>query len=97
MSTVEAYTPNGTAGNSAPVVGGRKSRRRSHKLRKVSAKTIRAAVRKLGIKPKSRVVLKGGEDCGGVGQPPCAPAPAMGGKRKSRRARKSALGKLFGM
>jgi hypothetical protein len=95
-------TLNGSAGNSAPVVGGRR-----HKLRKVSAKTIRRTLRKMGLKPKGRVVLKGGE------APAAAPAAAaadMGGRRRSRRRggmayeggrrrkthRKSLLSKLFG-
>ena len=71
---------NGTAGNSAPVGGRRKS------LRKVSAKTIRKTLKKLGVKPKGRVVLKGGEEKEGM--------VAMGGRRKT--ARKSGLRKLFG-
>ena len=59
---VEGYanptTLNGTAGNSAPVGG----RRRSVKgVRKVSAKKIRATLRALKMKPKGRVVLKGGD------------------------------------
>jgi hypothetical protein len=68
---------NGTPGNSAPVSGGR---RRS--LKKVSAKKIRSTLRKLGMKPKGRVVLKGGED---PAAPPAAPTPA-GGKRRSASA-----------
>lgn len=84
MSGVEAYTPNGTAGNSAPVGGRRKS------ARKVSAKTIRKTLKKLGLKPKGRVVLKGG-DATTVGD---VPAPT-GGRRKSRR--KSGLRKLLGL
>ena len=66
-------TLNGSAGNSAPVVGGRR-----HKLRKVSAKTIRRTLRKMGLKPKGRVVLKGGEVPAGE----AAAAPAMGGRRR---------------
>ena len=93
---MEAYanptTLNGTAGNSAPV-GGRKSRRRSHKVRKVSAKTIRAAVRKLGLKPKGRVVLKGGD----VPAADAAAPPAATGGRRRRGTRKSGLRKLFGL
>ena len=73
---------NGTAGNSAPVGGRRKS------LRKVSAKTIRKTLKKLGVKPKGRVVLKGGEEMG-------EKTPAMGGRRR-KSARKSGLRKLFG-
>ena len=74
---------NGTAGNSAPV-GGRRSRK-SH--RKVSAKTIRKTLHKLGLKPKGRVVLKGGEEKEGM--------VAMGGRRR-KSVRKSGLRKLFG-
>jgi hypothetical protein len=70
---VRIYCPSTPA---APV-GGRKSRRRSHKVRKVSAKTIRAAVRKLGMKPKGRVVLKGGD----VPTPAEAAAPTAAAPR----------------
>lgn len=69
---------NGTPGNSAPIHGGR---RRS--MKKVSAKKIRSTLRKLGMKPKGRVVLKGGEDP--AAPPAAAPAPA-GGKRRSASA-----------
>jgi len=70
---------NGTPGNSAPVHGGR---RRS--LKKVSAKKIRSTLRKLGMKPKGRVVLRGGEQ---HDAPPAdAPAPPAGGKRRSASA-----------
>ena len=72
---------NGTAGNSAPVGGRRKS------LRKVSAKTIRKTLKKLGVKPKGRVVLTGGEEKEGM--------VAMGGRRR-KSVRKSGLRKLFG-
>jgi hypothetical protein len=80
---------NGTAGNSAPVgsvVGGRRHHK-SH--RKVSAKTIRKTLHKLGLKPKGRVVLKGGEKMEG--------GEKMGGRRRTaRKGRKSGLRKLFG-
>ena len=81
---------NGTAGNSAPVGGRRKS------LRKVSAKTIRKTLKKLGVKPKGRVVLKGGADMAApAAAAPAAEAPKGGRRRKS--ARKSGLRKLFGL
>ena len=91
MSGVEAYTVNGTAGNSAPLSGGR--RRKS--VRKVSAKTIRKTLKKLGLKPKGRVVLKGGDGTT-VGD---VPAPAVGAGRRSRRrgTRKSGLRRMFGL
>ena len=48
MSPVEAFIPaNGSAGNSAPVVGGR---RRSHKLRMVKKSTVRRMLRSKGLK-----------------------------------------------
>ena len=92
---MEAYANptvlNGTAGNSLPlgsVVGGRRHRK-SH--RKVSAKTIRKTLRHLGLKPKGRVVLKGGADMGA----PAAEAP-KGGRRRRTARRKSGLRKLCG-
>jgi len=87
MSGVEGYTVNGTAGNSSPLAGGR--RRKS--ARKVSAKTIRKTLRKLGMKPKGRVVLKGGLAVDAA----AAPSPT-GGRRRSHR-RKSGLRKLLGL
>ncbi len=80
---------NGTAGNSAPVGG-----RRHKSARKVSAKTIRKTLRKLGMKPKGRVVLKGGAD---MAAPAAAPAEAPKGGRRRKSARKSGLRKLFGL
>jgi len=83
---------NGTAGNSAPV-GGRRHRKSA---RKVSAKTIRKTLKHLGLKPKGRVVLKGGADMGApAAAAPAAEAPKGGRRRKS--ARKSGLRKLFGL
>jgi len=79
---------NGSAGNSATVRGGRRHTK-SH--RKVSAKTIRKTLHKLGLKPKGRVVLKGGDDMDGKE----GMAGKIGGRRR-RTARKSGLRKLFG-
>lgn len=81
---------NGTAGNSAPVGG----RRHSKSHRKVSAKTIRKTLHKLGMKPKGRVVLKGGE-LDADGKEVMKPM-GMGGKRTRKSKRKSGLRKLFG-
>jgi hypothetical protein len=80
---------NGTAGNSAPVGG----RRHTKSHRKVSAKTIRKTLHKLGLKPKGRVVLKGGElDADGK-----EVVKTTGGRRRTaRKGRKSGLRKLFG-
>lgn len=87
-STVEGYTLNSSAGNSAPVGG------RRHHMKKVSAKTIKKTLKRLGMKPKGRVVIRGGVD---DDVPP--PTPTEGGRRRRhtkkthRRSRKS----LFGM
>jgi hypothetical protein len=66
---MEGYTAsvNGSAGNSAPVGG----RRRSHKLRLVKKKTVRRMLAKKGLKMR------------GCGEEMTAPPPAMGGRRKS--------------
>jgi hypothetical protein len=94
---MEGFSPtNGSAGNSAPVGG-----RRHRSVKKVSAKTIRRTLRKLGMKPKGRVVLKGGE---GAPTPDAAApsAPPAGGRRhhsrKSRRGgRRHRSRSLFGL
>jgi hypothetical protein len=62
--------------NAAPVGG------RRRKMKKVSAKTIRRTLKKMGLKPKGRVVLKGGEPTGESEEAP----PAMGGRRRKRSA-----------
>ena len=79
--------------NAAPV-GGRR------KMKKVSAKTIRRTLKKMGLKPKGRVVLKGGE---GMEPEKEATAPAMGGRKKRRsasastRRRSVSLGRMLGL
>jgi hypothetical protein len=60
-------------------VGGRRHRKSA---KKVSAKTIRRTLRKLGMRPKGRVVLKGGE---GEEAKPAAPEAEMAGGRRRRR------------
>jgi hypothetical protein len=84
---VEAYTLNSSAGNSAPVGG------RRHKLKKVSAKTIKKTLKRLGMKPKGRVVIRGGEletkEGEGVG---------MGGRRRRHTKKTHRRSRhLFGM
>lgn len=73
---------------SAPV-GGRRH------LKKVSAKTIRRTLKKLGMKPKGRVVLKGGE-MDDMAPAPAAPAAGRrrGGTKKRRAASRGKLGVL---
>lgn len=84
---------NGTAGNSAPVGG------RRHKLKLVTRKVARKALKKLGLK------MRGGEDKEAVAVPdatlqaggqaaaaqaaPTVPA-ATGGKRKTKKGKRSA-------
>lgn len=68
---------------SAPV-GGRRH------MKKVSAKTIRRTLKKLGMKPKGRVVLKGGEGMDGAPAPAPAPEPQTTAGRRHRRGGKTA-------
>jgi len=67
---MEGYTAsvNGSAGNSAPVGG----RRRSHKLRLVKKKTVRRMLAKKGLK------MRGG------GEPVGEGAPSMDGGRRRK-------------
>jgi len=88
---------NGTSGNAAPVGG-----RRHKSLRKVSAKTIRRTLRHMGLKPKGRVVLKGGEGEAAAATP-SAPATPTGGRRRhhtrrgGRHSRRRHTRSLFGL
>jgi hypothetical protein len=85
---VEAYTLNSSAGNSAPVGG------RRHKMKKVSAKTIKKTLKRLGMKPKGRVVIKGGaepEDAAGTG------TMAAGRRRRHTKKTHRKTRGLFGM
>lgn len=78
---------------SPAAVGGRRH------LKKVSAKTIRRTLKKLGMKPKGRVVLKGGEGMEAE-EPAAAPAPAAtAGKRKTKKGKRSASRRksIFGL
>ena len=80
MSTVEGLVHTSDfVTNAAPVRGGRR-----HPAKKVSAKTIRAHLRKHGLKPKGRVVLKGGDENtpDPAGETPPSPPPAAGGRRR---------------
>lgn len=77
---------------SPAAVGGRRH------MKKVSAKTIRRTLKKLGMKPKGRVVLKGGEEP--MEEPAAAPAPAAtAGKRKTKKGKRSASRRksIFGL
>jgi hypothetical protein len=86
----------GSAAALAPAAVGGLRRRKS--VRKVSANKIRATLRGLGLKPKGRVVLKGG-DVPAEGE--AAEAMDAGRRRKSARkggkkSRKTGLRRMFG-
>jgi len=88
IKQMEGFIPlNGSGGNSAPVVGGRR-----RKLKLVTKKQARKMLKKLGKK------LKGGADEPVVVAADAAPAK-MGGKRTRKRSasRKASLGKMFGL
>jgi hypothetical protein len=74
MSSVEGYSSavNGSAGNSAPVGG----RRRSHKLRVVKKKTVRRMLAKQGLK------MRGGAE---PDTPAEAGVSMEGGRRRKHR------------
>lgn len=88
---VEPYTLNSTAGNSASVVGGRR-----HHMKKVSAKTIKKTLKRLGMKPKGRVVIKGGEIDPATGK---EKDPMVAGRRRRHHTKKTHRRSrgLFGM
>lgn len=73
-------------------VGGRR-----HHMKKVSAKTIKRTLRKLGMKPKGRVVLRGGDADMGVPAAEETPVAAAGRRRrggKKTKRRSASKGKL---
>ena len=69
----------GISHSPAPV-GGRRRTRHHKSAKKVSARTIRKTLRRLGMRPKGRVVLKGGEEA--AKEEAMAPPPAAGGRRR---------------
>jgi len=84
-----------TASAPATEGGRRRHSRRHHKgTKKVSARTIRATLRKLHMRPKGRVVLKGGDNLNsGAGN-----SAPVGGKKKRRPAsRPASLGRMLGL
>ena len=90
---VEGYTINSTDGNSAPV-GGRRRHSKKH-MKKVSAKTIKRTLKRLGLKPKGRVVIRGGGEEGEEGEN----GPIVPGGRRRRHTKKTHRRSrhLFGM
>lgn len=100
MSAPEGFVPlNGSAGNSAPVTGGKR-----HKLKLVTRKQARKMLKKMGAK------MRGGQtsDVVGVATPPAKPesvvtppATEEGGRRRRHRGTKKTHRKsrrsLFGL
>lgn len=77
-----AQMEGGSIALSPAAVGGRRH------MKKVSAKTIKRTLRKLGMKPKGRVVLKGGVDgADGAAAAPPPPPPSTDGASGGRRRR----------
>lgn len=77
-------------GGEDEMMGGRR------RAKKVSAKTIRRTLRSLGMRPKGRMVLKGGEAAMGAPAAPAAaaaaaPAGQTAGRRHRRRGGKLSL------
>ena len=76
MSTVEGLVHTSDFVSNAHPVGGRR-------MKKVSAKAIRRTLKKLGMKPKGRVVLRGGDKTDPAGAVvESAATPAAGGRRR---------------
>jgi hypothetical protein len=73
----------GSIALSPAAVGGRRH------MKKVSAKTIKRTLRKLGMKPKGRVVLKGGNEGTDGAAPPPPPPPTDDAMKAGRRHRKT--------
>lgn len=93
-ATPEAFIPlNGSAGNSAPVTGGKRG---SRKLKLVTRKQARKMLKKLGHK------MRGGQDDAPAAvvvddSKKATPPPAMGGRKTKKHGRKSRGRKLFGL
>lgn len=95
MATPEAFIPlNGSAGNSAPVTGGKRG---SRKLKLVTRKQARKLLKKMGRK------MRGGEgDAPGavVAEDPSKKVTdgvALGGRKTKKHGRKHRGRKLFGL
>jgi hypothetical protein len=88
--SVEAFVPlNGSAGNSAPITGGRR-----HKLKVVTRKQARKLLKKLGKK------MRGGEDgdAAAVIKTTNKDETALGGRRRGHTKKTHRRGRsLFGM
>lgn len=91
MGAPEAFVPlNGSAGNSAPVTGGR----RHHKLKLVTRKQARKLLKKMGRK------MRGGAPTDAVVVPEVKEDGAMGGRRRrhgTKKTHRKSRRSLFGL
>ena len=86
MQAVPATTEKYTSLSPAPLSGGRRH------MKKVSAKTIKRTLRRLGMKAKGRVVLTGGVDPEETGEAPVVAGRRRRGTKKTHRRRRSVFG-----
>lgn len=87
-------TTGGSALSPASVSGGRR-----HRMKKVSAKTIKKTLKRLGMKPKGRVVIRGGNDpeMKEEGEMPVATATAGRRRKHTKKTHRRHRKSLFGM
>jgi len=87
MADVPPSADGSVTGGALPLspahVGGRR-----HRVKKVSAKTIKRTLKRLGMKPKGRVVLRGGDVPAPEGTT-MTPPEAEGGRRHRRGTKKT--------
>lgn len=81
MADVAPVSTGGALPLSPATVGGRR-----HRMKKVSAKTIKRTLKRLGMKPKGRVVLRGGV---GELKEDTPMTPPEGGRRHRRGTKKT--------
>jgi hypothetical protein len=86
LSGGKRHRRHASASRRASVRGGRRHKHLKG-TKKVSARTIRATLRRLHMRPKGRVVLKGG-DVPAADAPAAPAAPAAGGRRHHKRSLK---------
>ena len=89
-------SPAGGAIPLSPAAAGGSRKAKSVSVKRVSAKTIRRALKRLGMKPKGPVILKGGVDPApevAVG----SPGAVQGGSRKTKKAARRRRGRGRGM
>jgi len=89
-ANVESFIPlNGSAGNSAPVTGGRRHSKKHLKL--VTRKQARKLLKSMGKK------MRGGQGKDDEVVAAVAEAPAVAGRRRGRKTAKKSKRSLFGL